>query len=438
MIQSDQPMANERLHGAKPARWLWSLLALLLLLGMVAIFLFVLNGATVVPTSWGASGGARHGVGDWINLLAQALLQPVLATGLGALILTRQWGNPIGWLLLAIGATAALSPLLAELTVYGHYTVAAALPGFAVLAWIHNWFWVILFGLVLLTLALFPTGHFLTRRWQWLIGVPLALFVAPMLIAAAIETPMTSAFKVANPFVNQINATVYNLLFAVAVPAMPLTLLMVLAQAIARFRCGDATERQQIKWLAVSLAAMAVVLIVGLVLALGANQQIGAVMVNLSATLPLLGIGIAVLRYRLYDVDLIINRSLVYGSLTLLLGLVYFGSVILLQRVFEAVTGQQSQLAIVISTLAIAALFNLLHTRVQATIDRRFYRRKYDAQQVLAQFAITARDETDMNALAAELARVVQEALQPVQAKIWLQQAGERHRRQAEDAGDRQ
>jgi hypothetical protein len=327
MIQSNQPMANERLPGAKPARWLWRLLAVLLLLGLFAVVLFVLNRATVVPASWGVSGGARDGVVDWINLLAQALLQPALATGLGVLILTRQWGNLIGWLLLTIGVTAALSPVLAELTVYGHYTVAAALPGFAALAWIHNWFWVILYGLVLLTLALFPTGHFLTRRWRWLIGAPLALFVAPMLIAAAIETPMTSAFMVANPFVNQINATLYNLLFAVAVPAMPLTLLMVLAQAIARFRRGDAIERQQIKWLAVSLAAMAVILIAGLVLALGANQQIGAVMVNLSATLPLLGIGIAVLRYRLYDVDLIINRSLVYGSLTLLLGLVYWGSV---------------------------------------------------------------------------------------------------------------
>ena len=438
MIYADQPVDAERPQNAKPVRRLWSLLALLLLSGVIAVCLFMLNGDTVVPTSWGASGGARHGAGDWINLLTQALLQPALATGLGVLILTRQWGNLIGWLLLAIGATAALSPLLAELTVYGHYTVAAALPGFAVLAWIHNWFWVILFGLVLLTLGLFPTGHFLTRRWQWLIGAPLALFMAPMLIAAAIETPMSSAFKVANPFVNQINATLYDLLFALAVPAMPLTLLMVLAQAIARFRRGDAVERQQIKWLAISLAAMAVLLIAGLVLALGANEQIGAVMVNLSATLPLLGIGIAVLRYRLYDVDVIINRSLVYASLTLLLALLFFGSVILLQRAFEAVTGQQSQLAIVISTLAIAALFNPLHTRVQAAIDRRFYRRKYDAQQVLAQFSATARDETDMAALTAELVHVVQETMAPERVQVWLKMAGETVHSRAGDAGNRQ
>ncbi len=420
MIQTDQPVTADRLQGAKPGRWLWSLLALLLLLGMIAIVLFVLNGATVVPTSWGVSGGSRHGVGDWINLLTQALLQPALATGLGVLILTRQWGNLIGWLLLAIGATAALSPLLAELTVYGHYTVAAALPGFAVLAWINNWFWVILFGLVLLTLGLFPAGHFLTRRWQWLICIPLALFAAPMLIAAAIETPMSSAFKVANPFVNQINETLYNLLFALAVPAMPLTLLMVLAQAIARFRRGDAIERQQIKWLAICLAAMAVLLIAGLVLALGANQQIGGVMVNLSATLPLLGIGIAVLRYRLYDVDVIINRSLVYGSLTLLLALLFFSVVVLLQSLFVLVTGQQSQLAVVLSTLAIAALFNPLRTRIQAAIDRRFYRKTYDAQQVLAQFAITARDETDMHALAGELIHVVQKTMEPEHVSVWL------------------
>ena len=131
-------------------------------------------------------------------------------------------------------------------------------------------------------------------------------------------------------------------------------------------------------------------------------------------------LGIAVLRYRLFDIDVIIRKTLVYTLLTFLLALVFFGSVILLQRVFEAVTGQQSQLAIVLSTLAIAALFNPLRNRIQAIIDQRFYRKKYDAQQVLAAFAITARDETDMNALAAQLAHVLQETLQPEHVSIWL------------------
>ncbi len=140
-------------------------------------------------------------------------------------------------------------------------------------------------------------------------------------------------------------------------------------------------------------------------------------------------LGIAVLRYRLFDIDVIIRKTLVYTLLTGLLALVFFGSVILLQRVFEVVTGQQSQLAIVLSTLAIAALFSPLRNRIQAAIDRRFYRKKYNAQQVLAQFAITARDETDMNALTAELARVVQGTMEPARVRMWLRNWRDKQRR---------
>ncbi|MCO5212333.1 MAG: hypothetical protein M9936_21760 [Caldilinea sp.] len=132
------------------------------------------------------------------------------------------------------------------------------------------------------------------------------------------------------------------------------------------------------------------------------------------------GIAFAILRYRLYDVDVIIRKTLIYALLTALLALVFFGSIVLLQRIFEAITGQRSQLSIVLSTLAIAALARPLHTRIQGWIDRRFYRKKYDAQQVLAQFAITARDETDMNALTKELARVVQETMEPEGVNVWL------------------
>ena len=132
-------------------------------------------------------------------------------------------------------------------------------------------------------------------------------------------------------------------------------------------------------------------------------------------------IGLAVFKYRLYDIEIVIRKTLVYAVLTAFLALVYFGSVIVLQGLFSRLAGvEQSTSAVVISTLAIAALFTPLRRRIQAIIDRRFYRKKYDAQQVLAQFAITARDETDMNALTAELARVVQDTLEPGEVKVWL------------------
>ena len=131
-------------------------------------------------------------------------------------------------------------------------------------------------------------------------------------------------------------------------------------------------------------------------------------------------IGIAILRYRLFDIDLIIRKTLQYAALSALLALVYFGSVVLLQTVVGQATDAQSPLVIVVSTLLIAALFAPLRKRVQTAVDRRFYRQKYDAQQVLAQFAITARDETDMDKLTAELVRVVQETMQPEQVSVWL------------------
>jgi hypothetical protein len=207
-------------------------------------------------------------------------------------------------------------------------------------------------------------------------------------------------------------------------------LALVVACAVAlfvRYRRAHDTDREQIKWLLYACAVFLVVYIGGFVSGLGGTDSLGGyiwgVFFGLSViTLPA-AIGIAILRYRLYEIiDAVINRTLVYGALTATLAAVYFGGVTATQALFQALTGQeeQPQLAIVVSTLAIAALFNPLRRRIQAFIDRRFYRSKYDARKTLEAFSAKLRDETDLDALSDDLVRVGRETMQPAHVSLWL------------------
>jgi hypothetical protein len=209
----------------------------------------------------------------------------------------------------------------------------------------------------------------------------------------------------------------------------------VAAQIYRFLRVSTPVERQQTRWVLFGLGLMAVLMLSILAYTgITGDATIGTtadpdlprrfiflVMLNLGFEVIFLSIGLAILRSQLFDIDVIIRKTLIYTVVTALLALVYFGGVVLLQRLFGALTGvEQSPLAVVVSTLAIAALFTPLRRRIQDAIDRRFFRKKYDAQRVLAQFAQTARDETDLDALTGELVRVVQETLQPEQVSVWL------------------
>ncbi len=189
-----------------------------------------------------------------------------------------------------------------------------------------------------------------------------------------------------------------------------------------RFRRSGSVERQQIKWLAFAALAIPVWFLTNAPIEAAApNLFVVVDSLVVSALIPLAA-GIAILRYRLYDIDVVINRALVYGSLTATLALMYIGGVATTQAIFRALAGQeqQPQLAVVVSTLVIAALFNPLRRRIQSFIDRRFYRRKYDAAKTLEAFSAKLRDETDLNALSEDLVRVVQETMQPAHVSLWL------------------
>ena len=208
-----------------------------------------------------------------------------------------------------------------------------------------------------------------------------------------------------------------------------LVLITILAaiSLISRYRSGGPLVRLQLRWFVVGGFFTVILFLLAIFATVTVQNEREVfsfllVLLGQAFIVPLyLAVGVAILRYKLYDVDIIIRRTLVYTALTVLLALVYFGSVVLLQRLFGSLTGvAQSPLAVVVSTLAIAALFTPLRRRIQGAIDRRFFRKKYDSQRVLAQFALIARDETELDMLTVELVRVVQETLQPEHVSVSL------------------
>jgi len=261
-------------------------------------------------------------------------------------------------------------------------------------------------GAILLFMYVFPDGHFVPRRARWLALVSIVVFAPTILL------PYSSLSLWRHPLLNTlVSGGVFGAI--------------VLVQVYRFRRVSNFAQRQQTKWVVLGIVAAAVGYCMFLVL----NLLQGGVLVSLLGytaalvllVLLLISIVVAVLRYRLYDIDLIINRTLVYGSLTALLALIYFGGVAVTQAIFYALTGQeeQPQLAIVVSTLVIAALFNPLRRRIQSFIDRRFYRSKYDARKTLEAFSTKLRDETDLDALSDDLMGVVKETMQPSHISFW-------------------
>jgi len=394
-------------------------------IGLTGMLLFVRNAGTPVPVSWGVSAGNRSDLAQLINAGSQLLVGPGVMTGLAAFILARHPQHRIGRLLTALGLISAVASLSSEWAVYGAYTVASPLPGTQFAAWLTNWIWIGIFAPLILMGALFPDGRFVSPRWAGLILFLLFLFVIPTTSAAMIETPMSSAFQIPNPYVQSRSPELYSALFELGVLAMPAAALAVLVSAVVRYRISRARERQQMKWLLAGVALMALMTLSGLALSFSLDSRFGELLVNSAVLGPVVGIGVALLRYRLYDIDVLLRRTLVYAILTALLAGVYFSGIVLLQGLFQGVTGsRESPLITVITTLVIAALFSPLRTRVQEGIDRRFYRSRYDAERTIAQFAAAARDEVDMDRLAGELIGVVSATMRPEAVNLWLDDYG--------------
>jgi hypothetical protein len=338
----------------------------------------------------------------------------------GALVASRRRENPIGWLFCSGALVWILGELALEYGVYALITDPGAFSNGAWAAWFGTWArgigW---FLIVTFLLLLFPDGRPPSPRWRpvlWGAVGYIAFFTLVIWLS-----PVSGDFRlefVRNPLGLEIE--IMNLLVELLYLTIPLLVVAGGTAVIVRFRRSRGDERQQLKWFAYAVAVMIVVFVFWFSLELAGLVPLSA----LAFSVPLLGlpiaVGIAILKYRLYDIDVVINRTLVYGTLTAALAAVYVASIALIQGTFRLLTGGESQLAVVASTLAIAALFNPLRRRIQAFIDRRFYRSKYDAAQTLAAFSAKLREEVELDQLTSDLVAVVRETLQPQHASLWL------------------
>jgi hypothetical protein len=344
----------------------------------------------------------------------------------GAVVSSRRPENPIGWLFCAVALSNLLWAFAWQYAVYALMTTPGSLPGGKIMAWLGTgWLANIGWGLMVIFVPiLFPTGKLPSPRWRpvaWLAAILLAMSIV---VFAFRPGPISSEGPpVTNPL--GIERAAHAIQHADTVLSLCTVLVMIAAVAsvVMRFRRARGEERQQIKWFAYSAALLASAVGFGIlsnyVPALPLASAIPAVQGVGIASVPV-ATGIAVLKYRLYDIDILINRTLVYGSLTATLLTLYFGGIVVSQRLFVLLTGEQSTLAVVASTLLIAALFNPLRRRIQSFIDRRFYRRKYDARKSLEAFSTKLRDETDLASLNSELVGVVNETVQPTHVSLWL------------------
>jgi hypothetical protein len=354
---------------------------------------------------------------DLLWLFSLALFVPF-----GALVAWKHPRNPVGWLILAIGLAEVLSKFTYEYAAGAIVTDPGSLPGGGLASLLSVTVWVPEIALFPLMLLLFPDGRLPSRRWAVVGFAPLLMILLTGVLAVALW-PHRGARLLSDSEMFEFERVegVANVVFA-TYPVVMVCLVLSLVALIFRFRRARGDERQQLKWIAL-VAGMAATLLLVNDLVLPALSVESAFTTFLSETLGSPGLfavvaTIAIMKYRLYDIDLIINRTLVYGGLTALLATAYLGIVVALQNAIPG--ADDSDLTIAGSTLAVAALFRPLRSRVQGFIDRRFYRRKFDAQRTLESFSSRLREDVDLDHLSADLLTVVRETMQPVHASLWI------------------
>lgn len=345
-------------------------------------------------------------------------LNALAFVGVGLLIVTRRPANLIGGLLINGGLASALYGFAVEYAVWTLGSGVAA-PGGMFAAWVVEWIWVPLVGLFApLLLLVFPTGTLPSARWRAVIWAGAGVTVLGMIATALRPGDLRYSYPVPNPFGTPDLKGVVDVARAMSEPLSALVLLAAMLSLVARFRAGSADVRLQVKWFALAGAVSALSYALALAFPEVPVFERG---VTLSGLAMPTAIGVAVLRYRLYDIDVILRRTLVYGALSVALVATYVAAVILFQAALRPLTAG-SELAVAASTLAVVALVQPLRRRIQAVVDHRFFRSRYDASRTLDAFTTRMRDQVDIDAVRGEVLSVVGTTLQPAHASVWLRE----------------
>jgi hypothetical protein len=339
-----------------------------------------------------------------------------------ALIVAHRPTNAIGWMFSAIALLASTAGLAVEYATCALVTRPGSLPGAIVAAWYASWPWYPALAMVLVfTPFLFPTGRLLSPRWRpaaWLAGAATAAFTVLAAFQAnlgPVGAPLiTNPIGVAgleNPEESTVGAALLGLIIVL--------MLVAFGSLVIRFRRSRGEERQQLKWFTYAGALVPLTVLGDLMPAPVVSSLVGAAPI---VFLPVAA-GIAILRYRLYDIDRLINRTIVYGLLTALLVTVYAGAVLVLGQLFGGLGDEPPSWAVAGATLAVAALFQPARRRIQQAVDRRFNRRKYDTAKTIEAFSTRLREQVDLDTLSAELLAVVDQTMQPTATSLWLRRS---------------
>jgi len=360
---------------------------------------------------------------DSIGVPGQAAILAVVVGVLGTAMTSRLPRNAIGWLFSAVGLGLALTIFSQDYAIWTLVTAPGSLPAGEFMAWLGSWL-PAAGGVVAFLMLLFPDGHLLSRRWRPLALIAAADFAALTILTAFMTAPPGPEDLLGfNGPRNVSAAAIVGLSFLLSFLVAVLVTLASAGAMLLRLSRARGHERQQLKWFVYTTSVLALtVLVPNLPLDLiptSLSRWMNALVLLAFGGMPIAA-GVAILRYRLYDIDLIINRTLVYSALTITLGSVYYAIVVLLQQVVSDRLAS-SQLMVAGSTLCVAALFRPARSRIQGAVDRRFNRRRYDAERTVDAFGATLRQEVDLDRLTQHLLEVVGDTMEPTHVSIWLE-----------------